>query len=154
MAKQSTTSATTTTSAKSKGKGKGIPAPAPAPAVVPSAKPKALPQQFGVARRADLPWGPNKQAVLAALLAAGATSEASAITTGQAIAAGAPSQRHLRHYTYHAQAGGLCVVLEHGAGMGHRYYLTGAGVKELGAHGVVVPSARAKAPKAKRTPKA
>lgn len=118
-------------------------APVPAAQGTPAAKAPAPPQQYGIARRGDLPWGPNKAAVLGALLAAGATPKGAPTNTKLACAAGGGlSQRHVRHYCYHAQAGGLVTVQPGGQGVGNLYQLTAQGMALLAQHGIAAPAQR------------
>jgi hypothetical protein len=126
-----------------KGKRPEPKAPAAQAPGTPAPKAPAQPQQYGIARRGDLPWGPNKAAVLTALLAAGATPKGQPASTKSACAAGGGlSQRHVRHYCYHAQAGGLVTVAAGGQGVGNLYALTPAGMALLAQHGITAPAQR------------
>lgn len=102
-------------------------------------------REYGVARAADLPHSPRKWAVLCAVWVAGGENASSAVTSSAVVLAGAGllTPTHVRHYCYHASAGGLVGIAGGGGaglfggaggGRGYAFYLTTPGLEYLAAH--------------------
>lgn len=87
--------------------------------------------QFGIERDHDLPWGDKKVALFKALKALKATSEGTAKNVAEIVgkAGDALDARSVRHYGYHAKAGGLIEVVKVEGVAGYSFYLTAAGAK-------------------------
>lgn len=85
----------------------------------------------GVTRANDLPWCAKKAAVLSALVRLGATSVTTAVCTKALVMASGLSPRDCRHYSYHAAAGGLTIVVQGGAGNQNAYCITPEGQAAL-----------------------
>lgn len=86
---------------------------------------------YGVERDHDLPWGEKKAKLFKALADNGAVSATTALATSEAAEASGLVGRDVRHYGYHAKAGGLVDIAEVEGKVGYCFYLTEAGVKEL-----------------------
>ena len=84
--------------------------------------------EYGIHRTKDLPDSEKKRTVLGALLALGAVSEATAQGSTAVAEQGKVTQRDVRHYCYHAKAGGL-VAMD-----GHKFYLTQCGPRIRSGH--------------------
>lgn len=113
---------------------KPAPKPAPKPAAKgnkPAAKPDASggrpAGKFGVERDKDLPWCPKKIALFKALKAMRATSPDTAKPVKDVAARAELTARDVRHYAYHARAGGLADVADMEGSRGHCVYLTAKG---------------------------
>lgn len=100
---------------------------------------------FGVTRAGDLPWCEKKHRIFAALHHLGACDPTTAAGSSQVAEVAGVSSRDVRHYCYHAQAGGLAGVVQLAAGsnkpsMGYGYYLTTEGEAELANRTATVPA--------------
>lgn len=99
--------------------------PAPKAAAKPAAEKEKAPGEFGATRSKDLPWGEKKVAVLNGLKKLKAFDEKTAKGAGEIAEAAGVTNRDVRHYSYHAAAGGLVNVFEAVEGtVGYRFALT------------------------------
>jgi hypothetical protein len=104
------------------------PAPATSPAPRTPRQP-AAPKQYGSVRAKDLPWCPKKVAIFKALQAAQVAGPESAVTMAELAGLAGVRPVDARHYTYHAAAGGLCVLLPNPAApRSYVVHLTPAGL--------------------------
>lgn len=102
----------------------------PAKADKAEAKKSDKPAEFGVERKKDLPWSDKKVSVLNGLKKLKAFNEQSAKGASEVAEAGGVTTRDVRHYCYHAKAGGLVEVYEAVEGsVGYRFALTAEGRK-------------------------
>lgn len=96
------------------------------------------PNNTGVEREHDLPWGATKIAVFRTLKALGARTRETAVSGKHVIAKanGEVSARDVRHYCYHAKADGLSQVHPSPADGSHGYgfSITAKGIAELAKH--------------------
>lgn len=85
--------------------------------------------QYGVDRDHDLPWSAKKVALFKALKQLKAVNETKAATAQQIVdvSAGALTPTNVRHYSYHAKAGGLIELAKVEGAKGYSFYLTAAG---------------------------
>lgn len=91
----------------------------------PSAAKSARPS--GTERDHDLPWNEKKVKLFKTLKTLKATGPDRGKTTKEVSEASGLSQRDVRHYSYHAMAGGLIALVEN-EGQYH-FYLTAEGAK-------------------------
>ena len=93
--------------------------------------PNAGPATYGIERDHDLPWCEKKEKLFKALADNGAVSPTTALATSEAADAAGLIGRDVRHYGYHAKAGGLVDIANVEGKVGYCFYLTEAGIKEL-----------------------
>lgn len=93
-----------------------------------AAKP-ATKGESGVERSKDLPWSDKKVAIIKALKALKATSATTAVSGAKIAEKADVTSRDVRHYCYHAKAGGLVELAEVEGVAGYSFYLTAKGAK-------------------------
>lgn len=98
----------------------------------PNASPSA--GEFGMERSSDVPWCEKKGVLLKTLFDGGASDALSAMSTAEVVDSSGLSGRDVRHYGYHAKAGGLVDVATIEGKRGYCFFLTEKGVEELNSH--------------------
>ncbi len=84
---------------------------------------------YGRERNRDLPWNAKKVALFKALRKLGAFTILGGVGSKKLSKASGLSERHVRHYSYHASAAGLIALGEMEDVSGYIYYLTKKGQK-------------------------
>jgi len=90
-------------------------------------KAKSVGSVSGTHRDHDLPWNDKKVAIFKALKALKATTKGDARSSKDIAEKADVSQQNVRHYGYHAMAGGLIAIADVEGSRGHGFYLTAKG---------------------------
>jgi hypothetical protein len=88
--------------------------------------------EYGILRQHDIPLDDKKVRIIRALAALGALSAGSARSAEEIARTAGVTEKQVRHYSYHAQAGGIVEVFERSFGAGHGYALSSLGARLLG----------------------
>ena len=85
--------------------------------------------EYGIDRQKDVPWNAKKLLVLKTLKALKATNATSAKSANSVVerSGGELTPRDVRHYCYHAKAGGLVGLADVEGVRGYGFYLTAKG---------------------------
>ena len=91
-----------------------------------------MPREWGVMRQHDLPLDKKKVKIIRALVALNATTREVAKPSAEIASRAGVSERDVRHYCYHAQAGGIVDVCQRAYGTGHGFAFSVLGAELLG----------------------